>query len=69
MTAQPGGQEEDDGAVAPGQSWSFGLAFEDDDLLAQQGVFQDQFRLGAIQVQGSVEGQGMAIRLCPPAKG
>jgi hypothetical protein len=33
--AQPAGQENDDGAVTPGQPRSLGLTFEDDDLLTR----------------------------------
>jgi hypothetical protein len=45
------------------------LTFEDDELLTQQGVFQDQFRLGTVQVQSCIEGRGTIVRLCPQAKG
>jgi len=67
--AQPAGQKDDDGAIAPGQSWSLGLPFENDYLMAQQRVFEQQFWLGAGHIQGHIQGQGMVVRLCPPAKG
>ena len=66
--AQFAGQKDDDGTIAPGQSWSLGLPFEYDDLLAQKSVFQHQFKPGAVQVQGCVEGQGTLDMLCPLAK-
>ena len=41
--------------VAPGQGWSFHLPFQHDELLAQERVFQYQFRLTARQVQGCIQ--------------
>jgi hypothetical protein len=41
---------------------------EDDQLLAKEDVFEDEFRLAAGQVQGGVEDRWIAVRLCPAAK-
>jgi hypothetical protein len=63
QTGNPG-----QGEVAPGQRWALRLSFQDDQLLAEEYVLQQQFRLAAGKVQGGVDEQGMVIRFCPLAK-
>jgi hypothetical protein len=41
------------------------VSLEHDELLAEERVFEDQFRLGAGKIQDGVEGQGLVVRLGP----
>ena len=66
--AQLAGQENDEQSVAPSESWAFTLPFENDKLLTKQSVFQHQLQLGASEIQGNVEEQGMVVWFCPLAK-
>ena len=66
--AQLACQEHDQSPVAPGEFGMLTLPFENDCLLAQQRVFEQQFRLGAGHIQGRIQGQGMVVRLCPSSK-
>jgi len=40
-TNQPGQQDEEE-AIGPGDRWPFHLSLENDELLAQEGIFRDQ---------------------------
>jgi hypothetical protein len=66
--AQLACQEHDQSPVAPGEFGTLGLPFENDYLMAQQRVFEQQFRLGAGHIQGRIQGQGMVVRPCPSSK-
>ena len=66
--AQLACQEHDQSPVAPSEFRTPGLPFENDYLMAQQRIFEQQFRLGAGHIQGRVQGQGMVVRPCPSSK-
>ena len=57
------GDVDKESAVTPGEGWAFGVSLEDNELLAQEGVFEDQFRFRAGKVQDGVEGQGLVVGL------
>ena len=44
------------------------LTLEHAQLLTEEGVFEDQFCLGAGDIEDSIEGEGMVVRLGPLAK-
>jgi hypothetical protein len=52
---QTAGQEKKGETVSSGQAWSIDLALEDQELLAQQGVLEQELRPGACQVEGEGE--------------
>ena len=59
------GDEDKQSPVTPGEGGAFDVSLEHDELLAQESVFEDQFRLGAGKVQDGVEGQGLVVGLGP----
>jgi hypothetical protein len=56
------------GEVVPGQRWALRLSFQDDQLLAEEHVLQQQFRLTARQVQGRMQDKVIVVRPCPLTK-
>jgi hypothetical protein len=54
---QPGQQDEKD-AIGPGDGWLFHLPFEDNELLAQEGIFRDQFGLASAKICHGLQQQG-----------
>jgi hypothetical protein len=63
-TNQPG-QQNQEHAIGPGDRWPFHLAPEDDELLAQEGVFRDQFGLASAKIGEGGKGQGGPERFRP----
>jgi len=41
------------------------VSLEQDELLAQESVFEYQFRLAAGKVQDGIEGKGLIVQHCP----
>ena len=66
--AQLAGQEDDGSAVAPEELGMLDLPLEHAQLLTEEGVFEDQFCLGAGDIEDSIECEGMVVRLGPLAK-
>ena len=66
--AQLTGQKDDEGTVTPGELWTLDLTLEHAQLLTEEGVFEDQFCLGAGDIEDSIEGEEMVVRLGPLAK-
>jgi hypothetical protein len=62
---EPAGDVDKESAITPGEGWALGVSLEDNELLAQESVFEDQFRLRAGKVQDGVEGQGLVVGLGP----
>lgn len=52
------GEEQEGEAVAAGQAGFLDLALEDDHLLAKQGILEQEFGLGASQIEGEAEHEG-----------
>jgi len=53
----PGQQDEED-AIGPRERWLFHLSLEDDQLLSQEGIFCDQFRIASAKVGQGLQHQG-----------
>lgn len=66
--AQLASQEDDEGAVAPGEFGVLDLSLQDNQLLTEESILQHQFRLGAGHIQDGIPGQGMVVRLGPLMK-
>jgi hypothetical protein len=67
---QSAGYEHKQGTVTLGERGAFHLLLQDDELLAQQGVFQYQFRFAAGDIQGYRYSQGIVavVGACPLAQ-
>jgi hypothetical protein len=61
-------QQHKEGSVAPSQRWTLRLSFQYNELPPQEHVFQQQFRVGACQIQRSIQDWNMVVRLCPPTE-
>jgi hypothetical protein len=51
------GQQDEEHAIGPGDRWPLHLAPEDDQLLAQEGIFRDQFGLASAKIGHSLQRQ------------
>jgi len=67
---QLAGQEDKESPVSPGEGRAFPLPLQNDELLAQQGVFQHQFTFAASEIQGRTHSQGIVtvVGTCPLAQ-
>jgi hypothetical protein len=64
---QPGQQDEEH-AIGPADGWSFHLPFEENELLAQEGIFRDQFGLASAKICHGLQRQGGCERFGPTSK-
>ena len=58
-------QQDEEHAIGPGDGWPFYLSPEDDELLAEEGIFCHQFRLASAKVGQGGEQQGGSERFRP----
>jgi len=49
--------------VTPSQRWTPRLSFQYNELPPQEHAFQQQFRVGACQIQRSIQDWSMVVRL------
>ena len=61
-TPDPAGEEDEPEAIGWGETWLVNLAVEDDELLAEEGVLGNEFGIGANEIEGRAEKDGIARR-------
>jgi hypothetical protein len=64
-TANSACEQYQEESIGPGTRWAFHLSTEDDQLLAQQRIFCDEFGLGASKIGESSCQEGSALWPCP----
>jgi len=61
-------QQNEEDTIGPGDWWPFHLPFEDNKLLAQEGIFRDQFGLASAKICHGLQRQGGSKRFRPTSK-
>ena len=61
-TADPAGEEDEPEAVGLGEPWFPDLTLEDDQLLAEEGVFSGELGIAASEIEGRAEKDRIARR-------
>src|SRR6266699_2065395 len=61
-------QQNEEDTIGPGDWWSFHPPFEDNKLLAQEGIFRDQFGLASAKICHGLQRQGEPERFRPTSK-
>ena len=59
------GQQDEEQAIGPRERWPLHLPLEDDELLAQEGIFRDQFGLASAKICHGLQRQGGPERFRP----
>ena len=58
-------QQNEEDTIGPGDWWSFHPPFEENKLLAQEGIFRDQFGLASAKICHGLQRQGEPERFRP----
>jgi hypothetical protein len=61
-------QQNEEDTIGPGDWWPFHPPFEDNKLLAQEGIFRDQFGLASAKICHGLQRQGGPERFRPTSK-